>query len=194
MICWVLAMEMLQGVWKQHLRPRAVVGNGVKIFLPSPPNYVTRSPGSKWKQESANDDIERFIVHQKYEPKQKNWNHILKFLQISRLLDKVKAPFCLKRYRKWHILSLLRSGPCYTFPFHEVRGGRTRDEATPTCAWDAKLFIAELNIYICWLLSLQRQRFQTCNPKRLNWDTNAVVKQYCNFFKQSMLQMEVKMG
>ena len=47
MICWVLAMEMLQGVWKQHLRPRAVVGYGVKIFLPSPPNYVTRSPGSK---------------------------------------------------------------------------------------------------------------------------------------------------
>ena len=38
-------MEMLQGVWKQYLRPRAVVGYGVKIFLPSPPNYVTRSPG-----------------------------------------------------------------------------------------------------------------------------------------------------
>ena len=37
-------MEMLQGVWKQHLRPRAAVGYGVKIFLPSPPNYVTRSP------------------------------------------------------------------------------------------------------------------------------------------------------
>ena len=38
-------MKMLQGVWKQHLRPRAVVGYGVKIFLLSPPNYVTRSPG-----------------------------------------------------------------------------------------------------------------------------------------------------
>ena len=38
-------MEMLQGVWKQHLRPRAFVGYGLKIFLPSPPNYVTRSPG-----------------------------------------------------------------------------------------------------------------------------------------------------
>ena len=38
-------MEILQGVWKLHLRPRAVVGYGVKIFLPSPPNYVTRSPG-----------------------------------------------------------------------------------------------------------------------------------------------------
>ena len=38
-------MEMLQGVWKHHLRPRAVVGYGVKIFLTSPPNYVTRSPG-----------------------------------------------------------------------------------------------------------------------------------------------------
>ena len=38
-------MEIPQGFWKQHLRPRAVVGYGVKIFLPSPPNYVTRSPG-----------------------------------------------------------------------------------------------------------------------------------------------------
>ena len=38
-------MEMLQGVWKQHLRPRAAVGYGFKIFLLSPPNYVTRSPG-----------------------------------------------------------------------------------------------------------------------------------------------------
>ena len=27
------------------IRPRAVVGYGVKMFLPSPPNYVTRSPG-----------------------------------------------------------------------------------------------------------------------------------------------------
>ena len=44
MICWVLAMEILQGVSKQHLRPRAVLGYGVKILL-SPPNYVTRSPG-----------------------------------------------------------------------------------------------------------------------------------------------------
>ena len=25
-------MEILQGVWKQHIRPRAVVGYGVKIF------------------------------------------------------------------------------------------------------------------------------------------------------------------
>ena len=38
-------MEILQEVWKQRLRPRAVVGYGVKIFLPSPPKYVTRSPG-----------------------------------------------------------------------------------------------------------------------------------------------------
>ena len=42
-------MEILQGVWKQHLRPRAVVGYGVKIFPPSPPNYVTRSPGNENK-------------------------------------------------------------------------------------------------------------------------------------------------
>ena len=45
-------MEMLQGVWKQHLRPRVAVGYGVKIFLPSPPNYVTRSPGRNVKRDS----------------------------------------------------------------------------------------------------------------------------------------------
>ena len=38
-------MKILQEIWKQNLRPRAVVGYGVKNFLPSPPNYVTRSPG-----------------------------------------------------------------------------------------------------------------------------------------------------
>ena len=43
-------MEILQGVWKQHLRPRAVVGYGVKIFLPSPPNYITRSPGLYYRE------------------------------------------------------------------------------------------------------------------------------------------------
>ena len=47
-------MEMLQGVWKQHLRPRAVVGYGVKIFLPSPPNYVTRSPGRTGRKIAPN--------------------------------------------------------------------------------------------------------------------------------------------
>ena len=41
-------MEMLEGVWKQHLRPRAVVGYSIKILLPGPPNYVTRSPGGIW--------------------------------------------------------------------------------------------------------------------------------------------------
>ena len=50
MICWVLAMQMLQGVWKQHLRPRAVVGYDVKTFLPSPPHYVTRSPGVDYSE------------------------------------------------------------------------------------------------------------------------------------------------
>ena len=33
MICLILAMEILQGVWKQHLRLRAVVGYSVNFFL-----------------------------------------------------------------------------------------------------------------------------------------------------------------
>ena len=36
-----LASAMLNS----KIRPRAVVGYGVKIFHPSPPNYVPRSPG-----------------------------------------------------------------------------------------------------------------------------------------------------
>ena len=47
-------MEILQGVWKQHLRPRAVVGYGVKMFLLSPPNYVTRSPGNFYVRTDVN--------------------------------------------------------------------------------------------------------------------------------------------
>ena len=38
-----LATAMLSS--KQHLRPRAVVGYGIKIFVPRPLHYVTRSPG-----------------------------------------------------------------------------------------------------------------------------------------------------
>ena len=36
-------MAMLQRVWKENLRPRAVVGYDVKILLPSPLDYDTRS-------------------------------------------------------------------------------------------------------------------------------------------------------
>ena len=38
-----LATAMLSS--KQHLRPRAVVGYGINIFVPRPLHYVTRSPG-----------------------------------------------------------------------------------------------------------------------------------------------------
>ena len=54
-------MQMLQGVWKQHLRPHAVVGYGVKIFLPSPPNYVTRSPGS-FEAKFSRSLYENFLI------------------------------------------------------------------------------------------------------------------------------------
>ena len=40
-----LASAMLNS----KIRPRAVGGYGVKIFHPSPPNYVTRSPGICWR-------------------------------------------------------------------------------------------------------------------------------------------------
>ena len=57
-------MEMLQGVWKQHLRPRAVVGYGVKIFLPSPQNYVTRSPGViEWLCSYLDERCQRVLIN-----------------------------------------------------------------------------------------------------------------------------------
>ena len=44
-----LASAMLNS----KIRPRAVVGYGVKIFHPSPPNYVARSTGGQlqWAQQ-----------------------------------------------------------------------------------------------------------------------------------------------
>ena len=35
-------MEMLQGVWKQHLRPRAVVGYSVKILFPPARTFIKK--------------------------------------------------------------------------------------------------------------------------------------------------------
>ena len=55
-------MEILQGVLKQNLRPCAVVGYGVKIVLPSPPNYVTRSPGMCDRVFEAASSIRKVIV------------------------------------------------------------------------------------------------------------------------------------
>ena len=40
--------NLVSAMLNSKIRPRAVVGYGVKIFLPSPPNYVTRSPGRRW--------------------------------------------------------------------------------------------------------------------------------------------------
>ena len=39
------SINLASAVLNSKIRPRKVVGYGVKIFLPSPPNYVTRSPG-----------------------------------------------------------------------------------------------------------------------------------------------------
>ena len=44
-----LASAMLNS----KIRPRSVVGYSVKIFHPSPPNYVTRSPGGSSFGESV---------------------------------------------------------------------------------------------------------------------------------------------
>ena len=41
--------NLASAILNSKIRPRAVVGYGVKIFLPSPPNYVNRSPGYGWR-------------------------------------------------------------------------------------------------------------------------------------------------
>ena len=40
--------NLASAILNSKVTPRAVVGYGVKIFHPSPPNYVTRSPGYLW--------------------------------------------------------------------------------------------------------------------------------------------------
>ena len=53
-------MEMLRGVWKQHLKPRAVVGYRVKIFLPSPSNYT--SPDHLEKMINSTDELFTIVI------------------------------------------------------------------------------------------------------------------------------------
>ena len=47
-------MEILQGVWKQHLRPRAVVGYGIKIFSPvlqiTSPDHLAIALKDNWSE------------------------------------------------------------------------------------------------------------------------------------------------
>ena len=45
------------------IRPRAVVGYGVKIFHPSPPNYVTRLSGyeATYENKTMQNDMHRII-------------------------------------------------------------------------------------------------------------------------------------
>ena len=40
-----MSFNLASAMLNSKIRPRAVVGYGVKIFHLSPPNYVTRSPG-----------------------------------------------------------------------------------------------------------------------------------------------------
>ena len=41
-----MSSNLASAMLNLKIRPRVVVGYGVKIFHPSPPNYVTRSPGN----------------------------------------------------------------------------------------------------------------------------------------------------
>ena len=71
-----LASAMLNS----KIRPRVVVGYGVKIFHPSPPNYVTRSPGiliRHMQQFSKFCTIKRFFAF---------------LLQVSRKGDSIVGP------------------------------------------------------------------------------------------------------
>ena len=63
-----LASAMLNS----KIRPHAVVGYGVKIFLPSPPNYVTRSPGGRLS--NANGKAQR---HTPAKKRQGDWVALL---------------------------------------------------------------------------------------------------------------------
>ena len=56
-----LASAMLNS----KIGPRAVVGYGVKIFHPSPPNYVTRSPGDPDNDQRSVDLVAHVSPHRR---------------------------------------------------------------------------------------------------------------------------------
>ena len=49
--------KLASAMLNSKIRPRAVVRYGVKIFFPSPPNYVTRSPGIMLVTNSQNHAV-----------------------------------------------------------------------------------------------------------------------------------------
>ena len=101
----------------------------------------------------------------------KNWNHIFKFFS-DKYLDSES-----RLYFAWnisvndviflsHVLDLVTRSSSTKFV------GEEHETRSP------ERVHGSLSIeYMYLLLSLQRQRFQTCNPKRVNWNTSAVLEQ-----------------
>ena len=73
--------NLASAVLNSKIRPRAVVGYGVKLFHPSPPNYVTRSPG--WFEKNYFSCYHRRPMHNRrssllfFEGCSSHWLHYL---------------------------------------------------------------------------------------------------------------------
>ena len=61
-------------------KPRAVVGYGVKIFHPSPPNYVNRSPGGGVHAFSKNEVL--FVLKVSSSYKRRNMFSIIETFRV----------------------------------------------------------------------------------------------------------------
>ena len=85
-----LASAMLNS----KIRPRAVVGLGVKIFHPGPPNYVTRSPGSGHNLKSQHG--------QKNRKKKGNLLQLSNNLDVSFIFDHL--------FKRWWLLMPKQNG------------------------------------------------------------------------------------
>ena len=109
------------------IRPRAVVGYGVKIFHPSPPNYVTRSPGSfktmksfsrcldeekklsNWLSSGQNNDVESsHVIRNRKNYESRKDNHKTKqsemerqtYDEVSNIADFIRFVVNLDRFLK----------------------------------------------------------------------------------------------
>ena len=87
------------------IRPRAVVGYGVNIIHPSPPNYVTRSPGSEYRA------VFKWLSKNHYQPNKEKNSAInqSEFLAITCDLLKARGKsraivlgFASHWSKKWH--------------------------------------------------------------------------------------------
>ena len=84
--------NLASAMFNSKIRPRAVVGYGVKIFHPTLPNYVTRSPGRvKTANQVTTKEIK--LLRQKWASVE-NWSE-LTMMMIMRMRMRILVTISL---------------------------------------------------------------------------------------------------